>query len=56
MKLSGSKSSKLNSTSIGRLSMLSARERAIQEMVRVAKLQTEASLMKKKRVVGRQNC
>ena len=52
MKLSGSKSSKSNSTSIGRSSLLSAREKAIQEMVRVAKLQTETSFMKKNRVAG----
>ena len=48
-KSSGSKSSKSNSTSSSRSSKLSAREKAIQEKVRVAELQTEALFMKKKR-------
>ena len=48
-KSSGSKSSKSNSTSSSRSSKLSAREKAIQEKVRVAELQTKALFMKKKR-------
>ena len=48
-KSSGSKSSKSNSTSSSRSSKLSAKEKAIQEKVRVAELQAEASFMKKKR-------
>ena len=48
-KSSGSKSSKSNSTSSFRLSKLSAKEKAIQEKVRVAELQAETSFVNKKR-------
>ena len=48
-KSSGSKSSKSNSTLSSRSPKLSVREKSIQEKVRVAELQTEASFMKKKR-------
>ena len=48
-KPSGSKSSKSNSTSSSRSSKLSAREKAIQEKVRVAELKTEALFITKKR-------
>ena len=48
-KSSRSKSSKSNSTSSSRSSKLSAKEKAIQETVRVTELETEASITKKKR-------